>query len=266
MKIAISESAFPECPRADAMQAAAAAGADGVELVFADARAVAELTQPDRMAEIVAVAAAVGIAIPSIALDANASTDGLLRETDATEAAMDQVRAAMAGAVELGAKTILLPFFRKAAIEQESDLGVLCDALAEFGDEADEKGLTLGVESMLSANRKIYLSDRTGGIGVRHYYDVGNVLIRRLDPATELRDLGADRICQLHFKDVLVAEGRPPEMNLRMGQGQVDFPAIVRSLRAIGYDGWICLETPGGDHPADAAAENVAFARKLLEV
>ena len=48
-----------------------------------------------------------------------------------------------------------------------------------------------------------------------------------------------------------------------LGEGGVDFGSVDAAIRDIGYDGYIVLETPAGDDPRAAHAQNLAFVRKL---
>lgn len=265
MRIAMMESCLPFERRIDAATLAAEAGAEGVEWIFYPGD-VARLSDAAHLTELRRRADQAGVAIPSFCLSANCHTDGLIRSSAETRAAMETVRTALDAAHALGAPVVLLPFFAKAAIETEEELAFACDRLSELEEQADELGVVLGIESMLAINQKQFLIDHTGGgVAVKHYCDVGNVTARKLDPAIEIRDLGAGRICGVHFKDVRVREGQPPDSEVRLGEGQVPFAAVVSSLRAIGYDGWITLETPPLDDPAATARHNVQFARKLLE-
>jgi len=264
MQIVITESSFSASARDEAIALVAEAGAEGIELVFSDDRAAGELDNADRMEAVAALARDAGVGVPSVALTANMLTDGLICQSDATAPAVEQVRMALHGAVHLGAEVLQLPFGRKSAIEREGELIFACDRLADLGEEAEALGVTLGVGSKLSIDQKVYLIDHTGGVGVRHDYDVGGCYSRKLDPATEIRDLGAGRICQVHFRDIIVREGQPPAPAGRLGDGQVDFPAVMRSLSAIGYDGCICLCAEGGGDALDLAKHNVAYVRNLL--
>jgi sugar phosphate isomerase/epimerase len=262
-RIAISESCFPDAPRERAFTLAREVGADGIELIFPDARALAELDGAARADALAESARAAGVAIPSICLQANCLTDGLIAFSPATGLAMKQVRSALHGAVKLKAKVLLLPFYQKAAVEQEAELDFLCKRLTELTDEAEAIGVTIGVGSTLSVNQQQYLTDHAGGTGIRIYCDVGSVTLRRMDPSTEIRELG-ERICQVHFRDVRLRPNQPPELDLPLGQGQVDLPAVARSLQAIHYDKWVCLLARGGEDAVQDARRNVAFARKLL--
>ena len=59
-------------------------------------------------------------------------------------------------------------------------------------------------------------------------------------------------------------EGHPPDWDVALGQGDVDFAAVASALKAMGYDGWVILETPATDDPVAAAQANLDFARQLL--
>ena len=51
----------------------------------------------------------------------------------------------------------------------------------------------------------------------------------------------ADHIVQLHVKD-RAADGSPA----MLGQGAVNWPAVAETIRKVGYDGYLVLETPAG--------------------
>lgn len=89
----------------------------------------------------------------------------------------------------------------------------------------------------------------------------------------------ADRIWHVHFKDhdpevarksrenewdgpKSVGEGIFPEL----GQGNVDFPAVLDALRAINYDGWIVVEQdvlPGMGTPKESAQRNREYLKEI---
>ncbi|HOK48295.1 MAG TPA: TIM barrel protein, partial [Bryobacteraceae bacterium] len=75
------------------------------------------------------------------------------------------------------------------------------------------------------------------------------------DAPKEIRWLGKDRICQFHFKD-----------RGYMGEGKVDFPAVMRAIEEIGFTGYAMLETsaPSGNIENDLR-RNLSFVRKLMD-
>jgi len=71
----------------------------------------------------------------------------------------------------------------------------------------------------------------------------------------EIRWLGADRICEVHLKD-------NPHY---LGQGKIDFPAVVDALAGIGFAQWAELETecPSGSVEKDMAT-NLTYIRGVM--
>jgi sugar phosphate isomerase/epimerase len=96
--------------------------------------------------------------------------------------------------------------------------------------------------------------DRAQSSAVLTYYDVGNSTQNGFNVVEEIRWLGVERICEVHLKD-------NPHY---LGEGTIDFPAIVKALTDIGFARWAQLET---DTPKDVKADmtkNLAYIRKLM--
>ena len=90
---------------------------------------------------------------------------------------------------------------------------------------------------------------------VGSYFDIGNHQ-RFGKPAEWARTLGK-RIVKLDCKDWGVKGGFG-----KIGDGDVDWPAVRTALREIGYTGWATAEVEGGN--ADACAEILARMKKHL--
>jgi sugar phosphate isomerase/epimerase len=45
----------------------------------------------------------------------------------------------------------------------------------------------------------------------------------------------------------------------------VDFPALMKSINARGYDGWIIVESENSVNPSETAALNSWYVKKVLE-
>jgi sugar phosphate isomerase/epimerase len=90
---------------------------------------------------------------------------------------------------------------------------------------------------------------------VKVYYDVGNSTYNGFDILKEIRWLGKDRICEFHLKD-------NPKY---MGEGPINFPAVIDAIAEIGFKGWAQLETesPTGSVEADMG-RNLRFIRDLV--
>jgi L-ribulose-5-phosphate 3-epimerase len=97
--------------------------------------------------------------------------------------------------------------------------------------------------------------ERARSPAVLTYYDVGNSTKGGFNVVEEIRWLGADRICEVHLKD-------NPHY---LGQGTIDFPAVVDALADIGFAQWAELETdcPSGSVEKDMAT-NLAYIRGVM--
>jgi L-ribulose-5-phosphate 3-epimerase len=155
---------------------------------------------------------------------------------------------------KLGCRVMLLPFFGKGAIQTQEEQDYVAGVLKELAPEAAKAGVVLGLEDTISAEANARILDRVNSNAVGVYYDVGNSTNNGFDPVAEIRWLGKARICQIHLKD-----------RGYMGEGKIDFPAVMKAIAAIGYSGFAILETsaPSGSVENDMR-KNLAYVRKLI--
>jgi sugar phosphate isomerase/epimerase len=155
----------------------------------------------------------------------------------------------------LGVKVILLPFFNKGALQTAAEMDHVADLLREVAPEAEKAGVILGLEDTISARDNVRIMERTKSPAVLTYYDVGNSTKNGFNVVEEIRWLGAPRICEVHLKD-------NPHF---LGQGAIDFPAVVAALADIGFGQWAELETdcPTGSVENDMKT-NLGYVRRLM--
>jgi sugar phosphate isomerase/epimerase len=155
----------------------------------------------------------------------------------------------------MGVKVILLPFFGKGALETQAEKDRVGDVLREVAPAAEKTGVILGLEDTISARDNVAIMERAKSPAVLTYYDVGNSTKGGFDVVEEIRWLGADRICEMHLKD-------NPHY---LGQGKIDFPAVVDALADIGFAQWAELETecPSGSVEKDMAT-NLTYIRGVI--
>jgi sugar phosphate isomerase/epimerase len=158
-------------------------------------------------------------------------------------------------AKNMGLRVILLPFFGKWAMTTTAEMDYVGDALKEVAPAAEKAGVILGLEDTISAKDNVRIMERAKSPAVLTYYDVGNSTNNGFDVVPEIRWLGKQRICEVHLKD-------NPSF---LGQGKIDFPAIVGVLADIGFAEWAQLETscPTGSVEADMAV-NLKYVRDLM--
>jgi sugar phosphate isomerase/epimerase len=162
-------------------------------------------------------------------------------------------------AADLDAKVILLAFFGKGDLLAEGKLkeaesAAVVERVKAAAGKAADLGVVIGLENWLSGAQNVELLERIDHESVQVYYDVGNSTDQGYDVPAEIRALG-DKICQIHFKN-----GRD-----YLGEGKVAMTPVAEAMEAIGYSGWVVLETsvPSGDRDADFV-RNLKFSQKLL--
>lgn len=155
----------------------------------------------------------------------------------------------------MGVKVILLPFFGKWALQTQAEMDFVGDALKEIAPAAEKAGVILGLEDTISARDNVRIMERSKSPAVLTYYDVGNSTQHGFDIIEEIRWLGRKRICEVHLKD------NPSYM----GQGKINFKAVVEALADIGFDKWANLETvaPSGSIEDDMK-KNLGFIRNVI--
>ena len=133
----------------------------------------------------------------------------------------------------MGVRVVLLPFFGKGALETTAEMDKVGDILKEVAPAAEKSGVILGLEDTISARDNVRIMERSKSPAVLTYYDVGNSTKGGFNVVEEIRWLGGKRICEVHLKD-------NPHY---LGEGTIDFKAVIDALADIGFDGWAQLET-----------------------
>lgn len=154
----------------------------------------------------------------------------------------------------MGVRVVLLPFFGKGALTTPAEMDKVGDVLKEVAPAAEKAGVVLGLEDTISARDNVRIMDRAQSPAVLTYYDVGNSTNNGFDAVEEIRWLGKARICEVHLKD-------NPHY---LGEGKIDFKAVIDALADIGFDRWAQLET---DTPTSVEADmrrNLSFIRGLI--
>lgn len=115
---------------------------------------------------------------------------------------------------------------------------------------AEETGVVVAIENVwnnltLTPEHFAALIDSFGSPWIRAYFDVANHIAYG-PPAEKWIEVLGNRIAKIHIKDYKWEPADGNEWpNLR--EGDVNFPAVIASLKKIGYgDGWLTIEGSGG--------------------
>ncbi len=132
----------------------------------------------------------------------------------------------------MGVKVILLAFFGNGDLKDDAQgVDVAVNRLRRVAAQAEQAGVTLGIESWLSAEQHIDIVKRVESPAVRVYYDVANSHKAGYDIYQEIRTLGK-LICEFHAKDY----------DDLYGKGSIDFKRVRAAMDDIGYRGWLVME------------------------
>ncbi len=249
--IAIFDSPIGKIGDPSSLELAARVGLNGVEVHMGRHQDGLPLRQRALRATYKRLARKHGLEIPSVVLGAFNQMQ-LYAEPVAAIWLLDAIDAA----ADLGAKVILVPSFGSEALawKDQSRVERFAAAAREAGPRAAARGVTLGLENRLSAEENLRLLDLIDAEGVAIYYDIANLFNLGKDPAAEIRQLGRERICQVHVKD-------NPHL---LGEGSIDFRPVAEALDEIGYDGWLVLETRPPGAPEADLRHNRAYTRRVF--
>ena len=153
-----------------------------------------------------------------------------------------------------GTSVLLVPAVVSKAVSYDDAYRRSQEQIRQAIPVAEETGVRIALENVwnnflespLEAARYI---DEFGTPAVCAHFDVGNVL-RYGWPEQWIRILGP-RIFKLDIKEYslkkMADEGVYKGFNVPIGEGDCDWPAVMKALREIGYtSGWGAAEVPGG--------------------
>lgn len=163
----------------------------------------------------------------------------------ARRAAVDFVKGCTDLAVEVGAPVVhVLSGEAPKGIPQALAWQWFADAIAETAAYASERGVRLGIEAI--AGQLFHAIDDfrrlaadLPGTPVFVNFDPSHLIVQGEDPIRMVSERG-DQIAHVHAKD---GTGRFPDFAFPpLGQGGIDFAALVGALGKAGYDGVISVE------------------------
>lgn len=163
-------------------------------------------------------------------------------------------------AKSLGVTVILLAFFSKGDLRNDpAGKAEVVKRLKMAAPKAEKMGITLGIESYLTAEEHLDIMEKVGSKAVKVYYDFRNAADAGNDVVKEIQLLGKDNICEIHMK----------ENGFLLGEGTLDWNGIGRALEEIGYqgDGWMQIEwaKPNNMDLVKAYQHNLGFLRNLFK-
>lgn len=228
-------------------------GLDGVQVSLGTAANQMRLRQPAVQGEYKAAAKKAGLEIASLAIG---ELNSIPYKSDPRT--VEWVRDSIDVCQSLGVRVVLLAFFSQDDLRGDKPgIDEVVKRLKAVAPKAEKAGVTLGIESWLSAQQHLEILERVGSPAVQVYYDLCNSNDMGYNIYQEIRTLGK-RICEFHAK----------ENGALLGQGKVDFKKVRAALDDIGYTGWVQIEgaVPAGQPMLESYQANCKFMRGILGI
>jgi len=130
---------------------------------------------------------------------------------------------------------------------------------------AESRGVVLAVESHGQFGTDIYalaeVIDSIDSPALGITLDTSNFYVNGVDPLHAI-DVFSKRIYHTHLKDShLTPESRT---GTAVGEGDIDFPAVIKKLKSIGYTGKYCVEYEGTEAPDTGLEKSMNYLRKVF--
>lgn len=281
MRIAGHTLGTPEQTVPEALALFANAGLDAAEVIYQDGYH-SGLAVSDRRSAAQARQVSEDLGVPIIGLTPYITGINALEEGQ-WRASVDEFRGAIEIAQLVGADRLRVYAGSWFPGDQEhaAHWDRLVAALVSLAPEASDAGVRLCIENHFgtmtqSAAETARLVRQVGHEAVRVLYDQANLTFTHDEPYEEALRIQGDLIGHVHVKDLLftdpdapfraseTARVAAPERAVRsrvVGEGILDWLAILSSLSALGYDDVLSLEYEYRWHPRDLPEPSVGFVR-----
>ena len=197
---------------------------------------------------------------------------------DLDDAVREKEEAAICRCIEaaeyLGAKYIRIYGGNYAAGDTDPDgkkWATLVQSMRRLGDVAARHGVKLVIENhfntmTVSAKQSIDLSREIDHPAVGILYDQANLAFTGQEDYQTAIPLQTEKVYYMHVKDLEfkkdqtgfvssdVSHPKEEERNVYtriVGEGELDWPGILRMVKEYGYEGWMSLEYERRWHPDD---------------
>ena len=185
------------------------------------------------------------------------------------EAVREKGRIALEGAIKdakfIGADTVLLvPGVARNGVTYEQCFERSTAEVAKVLPLAEENKIKICIETVWNdfitkPEHLIAYVDHFNSPWVAAYFDCSNMLKYGVSSAEWIRLLGPKRLAKFDFKGYSHKNSW-----CKIGEGDENWPEVLKALGEIGYDGWATSEVGGGGE--DVLKDVVARMNKVLEL
>jgi L-ribulose-5-phosphate 3-epimerase len=232
-------------------------GYEAVELVIRNTGELTPDTPCARLGEMAREAAAAGVELSSVALLCRPGVDIMSNDWETRKASMDLILRGLRVTQGLGVDTMLVTPGRIGADCHYDDAYYnALSTLRKLAPEVAKTGVSVAMEYvwnwfLVSPLEYRRFLDEVDCPSIGFFFDTGNMAIQGF-PEQWLKIIGR-HLKKVHFKDFR----RRDSAWLPLGEGDVDFAAVMAELRRIGYDGALLSEVDAGTAPFEDTAEAI---------
>lgn len=259
----------------DCIQLAKKAGFDGIELSLNETGELGLHTTEKEVQEIASRLADAELEIAGLATGLYWSYPMTSESLIVREKAVDVCKKQLELAASLGVDTILVipgavgvDFIPGSEVtDYEYAYERALESIAKLVPFAEQAGVSIGIENvwnkfLLSPLELRSFIDELNSSYVGSYFDVGNALQNGY-PEQWIRILG-HRIKKVHFKDYRRQAGGLHGF-VDLLAGDVNYPAVMEALQAIGYDNYVTAEMiPPYTHYSEQIIFNTSNAMNVI--
>ncbi len=244
---------------------------DGIELLDYFFKSDTEIEQAIRLLQ------AEKIAVAAFSIEVDFTADGPAE----FKAQIQYVKDSIDLANRFGTKLLrVLNGSTKAGLTQSRSEAFIEAGLRSCLDYAAAKGVTLVLENsgyLLGTSQKLKnMISLIHSPNLKANADIISFLLQREDPVKAVSNL-RDMLGYVHLNDIrrikkpngklmITAEDNTLYQGTALGEGEADFPAIIRQLRDIGYDGYLCIEYEGVGAGLAETRASVDYIRRIAEL
>jgi len=232
-KVAVCDWMILKRQKPGAFQLAKDLGADGVELDMGSLGTndtfVNSLTNAANCRRFLDAAQALNLEISSVAMSGFYAQSFAARASvpRMTQDCMDTMRA-------MDVKIAFLPLGVSDLLKHPEMRPKVVERLKITGAQAEKAGVVIGVESELPAAEQIKLLDEVNSPAIKICFNFADAIQNNRDLISELKTLGADRICEIHATD--------QDGAWLQNDPHIDLPAVKAALDEMNWRGWLVIE------------------------
>lgn len=200
----------------------------------------------------------VGIKVPSMAMSGFFAQNFLKRDNY-----RDLINDCLQSMTVMGAKVAFLPLGGSGHEWKEKGEArtELVRRLHEVGEMARLEGKVIAIRTQLDARANIKLLKEVDSEGIKIYYNLQDAVDQGLDPAKELKKLGAKRVAQIHasLTDSVTLDQDP----------RIDMYSVKKALDKMNWSGWLVVERSRNAKDVRNVkgnyGRNVAYLKKIFQ-